>query len=29
LIKDIKPAAEIVDEIYTEFKDTITKLQHL
>ncbi len=29
IIKGIKPAADIVDEIYNEFKDTITKIQHL
>lgn len=28
LIKGIKPAAEIVDEIYTEFKTTITQLKN-
>jgi enoyl-[acyl-carrier protein] reductase II len=29
IIKGIKPAADVVDEIYNEFKDTITKIQHL
>lgn len=29
IIKGIKPAAEILDEIYTEFKDTVNKLQNI
>jgi enoyl-[acyl-carrier protein] reductase II len=29
MIKDIKPAAEVVDEIYSEFKNTITQLKSI